>query len=59
MAKKTAVPAAIEERMQAALVPAEEQPYPVPENWCWTRLACITSHIADGSHNPPPNSGLG
>ena len=27
-----------EERLQAALVPESEQPYKVPENWCWTQL---------------------
>jgi type I restriction enzyme S subunit len=26
-----------EERLQAALVPESEQPYPVPANWCWMR----------------------
>ena len=26
-----------EERLQAALVPDWEQPYKVPENWCWMR----------------------
>lgn len=31
--KKTAL--TIEERLQQALVPAEEQPYAVPENWVW------------------------
>ena len=30
--KETLTP---EERLQAALVPESEQPYPVPENWCW------------------------
>ena len=25
------------ERLQAALVPESEQPYKVPENWCWVR----------------------
>lgn len=34
--KKTAL--TIEERLQQALVPAEEQPYEVPENWVWVRL---------------------
>ena len=34
--KKTAL--TIEERLQQALVPAEEQPYDVPENWVWVRL---------------------
>lgn len=32
--KKTAL--TIEERLQQALVPAEEQPYELPENWVWT-----------------------
>lgn len=32
--KKTAL--TIEERLQQALVPAEEQPYEVPKNWVWT-----------------------
>jgi len=35
MAKKQLT---IEEKLQAALVPVEEQPYKVPENWCWVRL---------------------
>ena len=34
MAKKN-VAASAEDRLAAALVPAEEQPYPVPENWVW------------------------
>ena len=25
----------LEEKLQQALVPVEEQPYPVPRNWCW------------------------
>ncbi len=28
----------IEEKLQNALVPDWEQPYKLPENWCWTRL---------------------
>ena len=31
----------IEERLQQALVPAEEQPYEVPENWVWVRLGAV------------------
>ena len=27
----------LEERLQAALVPESEQPYKLPENWCWTK----------------------
>ena len=30
--KETLTP---EEKLQQALVPVEEQPYSVPENWCW------------------------
>lgn len=37
--KKTAL--TIEERLQQALVPAEEQPYEVPENWVWVRLGAV------------------
>lgn len=25
----------LEEKLERALVPVEEQPYRVPENWCW------------------------
>ncbi|AEH48879.1 restriction endonuclease subunit S [Parageobacillus thermoglucosidasius] len=31
----------IEELLEEALVPEEEQPYPVPENWVWVRLKSI------------------
>ena len=27
----------VEEKLAEALVPVEEQPYQVPENWCWTQ----------------------
>lgn len=36
-----------EEQLQAALVPDGEQPYPVPENWCWTRMQNI-AHWGSG-----------
>ena len=49
----------IEEKLEQALVPEEEWPYEVPENWCWVKLGSISSHISDGSHNPPKNSGKG
>lgn len=38
--KETLTP---EERLQAALVPESEQPYKVPRNWCWTRIAKLCS----------------
>lgn len=31
----------IEELLEEALVPEEEQPYPVPENWVWVKLNSI------------------
>lgn len=27
--------------LASPFVPAEEQPYPIPENWCWTRLKVL------------------
>ena len=34
-----------EEKLQQALVPEAEQPYKVPDNWCWTRLGDVTEII--------------
>ena len=45
--KKTAL--TIEERLQQALVPAEEQPYKVPENWVWVRLESVASWGSGGT----------
>lgn len=45
--KKTAL--TIEERLQQALVPAEEQPYEVPENWVWVRLGAFAETISKGT----------
>ena len=38
-----------EERLAAALVPEEEQPYKVPGNWCWVRVGAICSFIGGGT----------
>ena len=42
-----------EEKLQQALVPKAEQPYKVPDNWCWTRLGnyinYATDYVANGS----------
>lgn len=45
--KKTAL--TIEERLQQALVPVEEQPYEVPENWVWVRLGAIAEIVTGGT----------
>lgn len=43
-----------EERLQAALVPESEQPYPVPGNWCWVKLkASINLYNGDRGTNYP------
>lgn len=50
--KETLTP---EERLQAALVPESEQPYKVPENWCWVPLQTIDryqSSSIDPSKHP-------
>ena len=44
--KETLTP---EERLQAALVPESEQPYKLPENWCWTRLENIAQWGSGGT----------
>ncbi len=41
--KKAAKELLPEEKLQQALVPVEEQPYPIPENWCWTRAGNLSS----------------
>ena len=43
MAKKQLT---IEEKLQAALVPVEEQPYKVPENWCWVKFSVTYDNVS-------------
>lgn len=55
--KKTAL--TIEERLQQTLVPAEEQPYEVPENWVWVRLGEVVDVLnGDRGKNYPAKSTL-
>ncbi len=44
--KETLTP---EERLQAALVPESEQPYKLPENWCWTKVGDLCTFIGGGT----------
>lgn len=39
--KKVAKELTLEEKLQQALLPVEEQPYEIPENWCWTNVESI------------------
>jgi len=41
MAKNNKVEISLEEKLKKALVPVEEQPYKIPDNWVWTRLGEI------------------
>lgn len=41
-----------EEKLAAALVPEAEQPYKVPENWCWVRLG--SAYDVNPSYDLPP-----
>lgn len=38
MAKNKKVEISLEEKLEKALIPVEEQPYKIPDNWVWTRL---------------------
>lgn len=54
MAKKKQTELTIEEKLQNALVPKEEQPYKIPNNWCWTRLEFLSNIInGDRGKNYP------
>lgn len=39
----------LEEKLEQALVPVEEQPYEVPENWCWVRVGSLCTFIGGGT----------
>lgn len=45
MAKKKQVELTIEEKLQNALVPKEEQPYKIPNNWCWTYVSNVMNIV--------------
>ena len=35
--------------LEEALVPVDEQPYQVPENWCWVRVGSLCNFIGGGT----------
>ena len=51
MAVKKKQQLTIEEKMQQALVPQEEQPYKIPDNWCWTKMESIANLFTGNSIN--------
>ena len=57
MAKNKKVEISLEEKLEKALVPVEEQPYKIPNNWVWTRLGEI-SKLSGGSAFPEKYQGF-
>lgn len=49
MAGKKAKQLTLEKKLQNALVPKEEQPYKIPNNWCWVRLDFLLKEICNGT----------
>ena len=49
--KKAAKELSPEEKLQQALVPVEEQPYPIPENWCYFYFTSLID--IEGGTQPP------
>lgn len=60
-AKKAAKELTPEEKLARALVPAEEQPYRVPGNWCWVRFDVLIELISgrDAALSECNDKGLG
>ena len=54
--KETLTP---EEKLRQALIPVEEQPYPVPGNWCWVYLKGVVKEIKNGTTIKQDKSGNG
>lgn len=50
--KKAAKELTMEEKLAQALVPVEEQPYKIPENWCWVYLTGGFAECLDSFRKP-------
>lgn len=50
MAKKKEL--TLEEKLEQALIPKEEQPYDIPKNWCWTYLIKGAAQCKDSYRKP-------
>ena len=49
MAKKKGKELTLEEKLEQALVPREDWPYEVPENWCWTYMKNVARWGSGGT----------
>ena len=47
------------EKFQDGSVKQIDVPFEIPESWEWVSLNSVSKKITDGSHNPPPNAGIG
>ena len=56
MAKKKKVEISLEEKLEKALIPVEEQPYPIPDSWVWTRLGEVNEIITGNTPSKKENS---
>ena len=45
MAKKKVEKFTIEEKLQNALIPEKDQPYKIPQNWCWVKIMTSVGSI--------------
>lgn len=57
--KKSKAPLTFEEKLGQALVADWEQPYKVPDNWCWVRLSSLLLEIKNGTTIKQDKSGNG
>ena len=57
MAKNKKVEISLEEKLGKALIPVEEQPYKIPDNWMWTRLGKVAK-LSGGSGFPEKYQGF-
>lgn len=39
----------VQELLQEAIIPNNQAPFPIPDNWCWTKLGCFSNIIAGGT----------
>ena len=51
MAKKKVEELTIEEKLQNALIPEKDQPYKIPQNWCWVKINSVSSIYTGNSIN--------
>lgn len=47
--KKAATVLTPEEKLEQALVPVDEQQYPIPDNWCWTTVNMVSTVVTGGT----------